>query len=149
MNSKNPNISNAEWRVMQEVWSAEPVTSTQIISQLSESTDWTPGTTKKLLHRLVQKGVLDFQRKGNRYLYRSNFTELQCIENASDRLLHTIFKGRPLPMLAYLVESTRLSGAEVEALRTVLDRVKEELPELSLQISGDTNEQNENLQRAG
>ncbi|MFK7766067.1 MAG: BlaI/MecI/CopY family transcriptional regulator [Mariniblastus sp.] len=128
MNENQPNISDAEWRVMHEIWLSEPVTSGEITSRLDESTDWTPGTIKTLLHRLVQKGVLDFQRKGNRYLYRSNFSEAECVDNASDQLLHTIFKGRPVPMLAYLVQSARLSGSEVESLQKMLSEIKNELP---------------------
>jgi BlaI family penicillinase repressor len=123
-----PNISDAEWRVMHEVWRSEPVTSGEVTSRLSDTTDWSPGTIKTLLHRLVQKGILDFQRKGNRYLYRSNFSQSDCVDRASDQLLHTVFKGRPVPMLAYLVQSARLSGVEVEMLREMLTDIQQDLP---------------------
>lgn len=123
-----PTISDAEWCVMHAIWNNEPVTSGEITNQLSETTQWSPGTIKTLLHRLVQKGVLDFQRKGNRYLYRSNFSESECIDNASDQLLHTVFKGRPVPMLAYLVQSSRMSGAELEELQEVLNEIQKDLP---------------------
>jgi BlaI family penicillinase repressor len=128
MIEQSPHISDAEWRVMHEIWQLEPATSNAVTSSLSESTQWSPGTIKTLLHRLVQKGVLDFQRKGNRYLYRSNFTESECIDHASDQLLHTVFQGRPVPMLAYLVQSSRLSGSEVNALRALLDDIQSDLP---------------------
>lgn len=124
-----PSISDAEWRVMHEVWQSEPVTSSEIVSQLASSTQWTAGTIKTLLHRLVQKGILDFQRKGNRYLYRSNFTEAQCIDQVSDQLLHTVFQGRPIPMLTYMVQSARLSGKEVETLRNMLQELQQQLPQ--------------------
>lgn len=133
MLEQHPSISDAEWRVMHEIWQSEPVTSGQVTSRLTETTDWTAGTIKTLLHRLVQKGVLDFQRKGNRYIYRSNFTESECIDHASDQLLHTVFKSRPVPMLAYLVESSRLSGSEVEILRNMLEEILTELPPVSQQ----------------
>lgn len=123
-----PNISDAEWRVMHEIWISEPVTSNEVTDRLSETTDWSSGTIKTLLHRLVQKGVLDFQRKGNRYLYRSNFSQADCIDHASGQLLHTVFKGRPVPMLAYLVQSAHLSGSEVEALRQMLTDIQQDLP---------------------
>jgi BlaI family penicillinase repressor len=128
MIDQRPQISDAEWRVMHEIWQLEPVTSSEITSRLAESTDWSPGTIKTLLHRLVQKGVLDFRRKGNRYHYRSNFSEAQCVDHASAQLLHTVFHGQPVPMLAYLVQSARLSGSEVKILRAMLDRIQDELP---------------------
>lgn len=128
MADQRPNISDAEWRVMHEIWQTEPVNSGVITTRLAESTDWSPGTIKTLLHRLVQKGILDFRRKGNRYLYTSNFTEPECVDQASEQLLHTVFQGRPVSMLAYLVESSRLSGSEVETLRAMLDEIRADLP---------------------
>lgn len=125
---EEPSISDAEWRVMHEIWQSEPITSSEITSRLSNKTAWTPGTIKTLLHRLVQKGILDFQRKGNRYLYRSNFTESECIEHVSDQLLHTVFQGQPLPMLKYLVHTSRLSGTEIQTLKKMLVEIQRELP---------------------
>ena len=113
---------------MHEIWQSEPITSSEITTRLSESTEWSPGTIKTLLHRLVQKGILDFRRKGNRYLYETNFSAAECIDRASDQMLQTIFQGRPVPMLAHLVQSARLSGSEVEVLRSILDQIQAELP---------------------
>ena len=127
--NESPSISDAEWRVMHEVWLSEPVTSSEIISLLANSTQWSAGTIKTLLHRLTQKGILDFQRKGNRYLYRSKFTEAQCVDRVGDQLLHTVFQGRPIPMLTYMVQSARLSGSEVETLQQLLNEIQQALPQ--------------------
>ena len=124
-----PSISDAEWQVMHEVWLSEPVTSSVVISSLASSTQWTAGTIKTLLHRLVQKGILDFQRKGNRYLYRSRYSEAECMDRVSDQLLHTVFQGRPIPMLTYMVQSARLSGSEVQTLKKILNELHEQLPQ--------------------
>ncbi|MDB2317969.1 MAG: BlaI/MecI/CopY family transcriptional regulator [Mariniblastus sp.] len=124
----SPSITDAEWRVMHEIWASEPVTSGEIAGRIQENTNWTSGTIKTLLHRLVQKGVLEFQRKGNRYLYRSQYSEAECVDHASGQMLHTVFKGRPVPMLEYLVKSARLSGVEVERLKDLLANLQKELP---------------------
>ena len=124
----SPSITDAEWRVMHEIWASEPVTSGEITGRIQENTNWTSGTIKTLLHRLVQKGVLEFQRKGNRYLYRSQYSEAECVDHASGQMLHTVFKGRPVPMLEYLVKSARLSGVEVERLKDLLANLQKELP---------------------
>lgn len=126
-----PSISDAEWRVMHEIWQCEPVTSTEVIKRLSETCDWSAGTIKTLLHRLVQKEVLSFQRKGNRYLYRANMTEDQCIDLVSNQMLHTIFQGRPVPMLTYMVQSSRLSGQELETLQAMLASIQQGMPQVN------------------
>ena len=124
----SPSISDAEWRVMHEIWASEPATSGEIAVRIQETTNWTSGTIKTLLHRLVQKKVLEFQRKGNRYLYRSKSSETECVDQASGQMLHTVFKGRPVPMLEYLVKSARLSGVEVEKLKDLLADLQKDLP---------------------
>ena len=124
----SPNITDAEWRVMHEIWASEPVTSGEIAVRIQENTNWTSGTIKTLLHRLVQKEVLEFQRKGNRYLYRAKYSEAECVDQASGQMLHTVFKGRPVPMLEYLVKSARLSGVEVERLKNLLADLQQDLP---------------------
>ena len=55
MPETNPSISDSEWRVMHEIWASEPVTSGEIAVRIQENTNWTSGTIKTLLHRLVQK----------------------------------------------------------------------------------------------
>ena len=142
MNDQLPDISDAEWRVMNVVWQHTaavddragsnddhaPITARTIIQRLKDSTEWTDGTIKTLLHRLVQKGALDFQRKGKKYLYRATVTQFECIDRASSRMLYTVFDGRPIPMLTYLVETARLSGQEVETLTGLLDDIRKKLP---------------------
>lgn len=129
MERNYPDISDAEWRVMRAVWrSPQPTTSNTIISRLAAETDWAGGTIKTLLHRLVQKGVLDFQRKGNRYLYRAKFSEAECVDQLNHRMLYSIFDGRPLPMIEALVKSARLSGRELETLQRLLQDLQNQLP---------------------
>ena len=132
---EQPVISDAESRVMYEIWrlavAGEQVTSREIIRQLQKNTIWSSGTIKTLLHRLVEKDVLEFQRKGNRYLYRSRISEADYIDQLSNQLLHTVFGGRPIPMIRYLVRSSRLSGSEIESLRQLLLELRQELPPLA------------------
>ena len=143
MNDQLPDISDAEWRVMNVVWQHTTaqqqraqeandefvsITARTIIQRLQETTEWTAGTIKTLLHRLVQKGALDFQRKGKKYLYRATVTQFECIDRASSRMLYTVFNGRPIPMITYLVETARLSGQEVETLSDLLDDIRKKLP---------------------
>ena len=61
-------ISDAEWRIMHEVWLDEPITSGELVERLTSSTQWTPTTIKTLLHRLVKKGALAYYRKGKTLL---------------------------------------------------------------------------------
>mgnify|MGYP000887917672 CR=1 FL=1 len=53
-----PNISDAEWKVMKVLWEKSPLTSTEIINSLKDSTNWSPKTIHTLISRLVKKEVV-------------------------------------------------------------------------------------------
>lgn len=121
-------LTDAEWQLMHEVWSVTWITSSQLHDRLEEGTGWSLGTIKTMLHRLVHKGALEFQRRGNRYHYRSAVSASDCIDRAQQHLLHTVFLGRPVPMLAALVQSARLSGQELADLQGILTQLRQRQP---------------------
>jgi len=51
-----PRISDAEWLVMEVVWSSAPVTANEIVDALGDRSGWNPRTIKTMLNRLVKKG---------------------------------------------------------------------------------------------
>ncbi len=55
MSKKVPNISEAEWEVMNVLWDRAPQTANEVIHSLQERTEWKPKTVRTLLDRLVQK----------------------------------------------------------------------------------------------
>ena len=120
-------ISDAEWRVMHEVWLDEPVTSGELIERLAASTDWSPATIKTLLHRLVRKEALSYYRKGKRYYYRSAESRSECMRNASSSFLETVFDGRTVHMLSYLVQTCKLDSNELGYLKKLLRQIDEQV----------------------
>ncbi|NVJ64388.1 MAG: BlaI/MecI/CopY family transcriptional regulator, partial [Flavobacteriaceae bacterium] len=65
-----PDISNAEFEVLDVLWDDYPATSNDIIARLRHQKDWHDKTVKTLLGRLVKKGVLDYEKQQRQYLYR-------------------------------------------------------------------------------
>ncbi|MCA9042635.1 MAG: BlaI/MecI/CopY family transcriptional regulator, partial [Planctomycetaceae bacterium] len=84
-------ISDAEWQVMNVIWDGQPIAAQEIVSRLSEQTDWAPQTVKTMLHRLVKKEVLTFEQQGNRYVYRSRIKRSACVKQASRAFLDRVF----------------------------------------------------------
>lgn len=114
---------------MHEVWLDEPVTSGELVDRLTTSTDWSATTIKTLLYRLVKKGALAYYRKGKRYYYRSMESRSQCMKNASHSFLDTVFDGRRVHMLSYLVQTSKLSTNEVDYLRNLLQDIQSDDPD--------------------
>ena len=114
-------ISDAEWQVMNIIWDGQPITSQEIVARLAEQTDWASQTIKTMLHRLVKKEVLTFEKQGNRYVYRSRVKRSACVKQASRAFLERVFDSEPAPLLAHFMQSTKLSAEEIAELRRILD----------------------------
>src|SRR5688500_3993758 len=117
-----PKITETEWEIMRVVWAHHPITASQIIKRLrAGDASWHPKTTRALLNRLVQKGVLDYEPYGRSYVYEPLFTEQQCIAAASDSFLERVFGGSLKPMLAFFIEQRRISPQDIKELRSLLE----------------------------
>ena len=71
-------FSDAEWRIMREVWHWPSVTSRQVHSALHAETGWAYSTVKTMLTRLVEKGALRMSRDGNRSVFEPLVTRSQA-----------------------------------------------------------------------
>lgn len=113
-------ISDAEWQLMNVVWENEPLTAQELLTHLKPIADWAPGTVKSMVHRLVQKEVLTYDRDGHRYVYRARAPREACIEQASASFLERVFEGRSSSLLAHFLNHSRLTPAEISQLRKIL-----------------------------
>jgi BlaI family penicillinase repressor len=120
-----PKISDAEWQVMDVVWSgAAPLTAGEIVESLTQTTKWNPRTIKTMLNRLVKKGALGFEAEANRYLYRPAVSRDACVREESRSFLQRVFGGDVAPMLAHFVEDARLTPKQIAELRKLLENKK-------------------------
>jgi BlaI family penicillinase repressor len=115
-------ISDAEWQVMHVVWRDQPVESQQVIDLLADANDWSAATVKTMLHRLVKKKALAFDRYGKRYLYRAVAKRRDCVRQESRSFIDRVFGGAAAPALNHLVKDTKLTGDEHAELPRHLDR---------------------------
>jgi BlaI family penicillinase repressor len=114
-------ISDAEWQVMNVVWSAHPLTAQEVITRLEVEADWAPATIKTMLHRLVRKNVLAYEPQGNRYVYHPRARRSDCVKQASRSFLERVFGGESAPLLAHFLRSSKLSADEIAQLRQLLN----------------------------
>ena len=122
--SELPRISEAEWEVMKVVWDEAPVTASQVVERLAGAHEWNHRTVKTMLNRLVKKGALAFEQEGRRYLYRAKATREQCVRQEGRSFLDRVFNGEPGSMLVHFVENEKLTEADIESLKRLLDRLE-------------------------
>ena len=122
-----PRISDAEWEVMEVVWTNGPCPAGDIVNSLSQTDPiWHPKTIKTFLARLVRKRALAFRQQGRAYVYRALVKREDCIDAATQSFLERAFGGSLKPRLAHFVERQKLSAAEIEELKRLLEAGEEE-----------------------
>jgi BlaI family penicillinase repressor len=120
-----PQISDAEWAVMEAVWDAQPqaLTAGEVVQRLAGGgTSWAPRTIKTLLARLVQKGAVVSEADGRRFLYRAKVARDAVVRRESRSFLSRVFGGAVAPAVVHLLENADLTPQEIEQLRQILDR---------------------------
>ena len=53
-----PQISDAEFEVMDIIWKYAPISTNEITDRLAKTKDWSPKTIYTMLSRLEKKGVI-------------------------------------------------------------------------------------------
>ncbi len=116
-----PKISDAEWLVMKVLWDHGSQTTNQVVAALAEQTPWKPKTIQTLLSRLARKGALQFEKQGREYLFHARVSAEYCELAAMRSFLGRFFGGELAPFLARFVEREKLTPAEIEELKRILD----------------------------
>ena len=121
--AKIPRISEAEWQVMDVLWSRSPLTANDVVDALARrNSDWEPATIRTMLNRLVKKRALKFKAEGKRYLYAPAVTREACVRTEGRSFLDRVFGGAAGPLIAHFVEDAKLSKDEIAELRRLLER---------------------------
>lgn len=120
-----PRISEAEWEVMKVIWSNAPLTANEVIAVLADSKEWNPKTVRSLMSRLVEKGALGVSGEGRSYLYVPLVKEDECVRSETSSLLRRIYGGSLKPMLVNFLSDERLTKADIEELKQILDQRKD------------------------
>ncbi len=115
-----PQISEAEYGVMKIVWKYAPINTNEITEKLLESSSWSPKTIQTLIKRLVNKGVLAYEKDSRVFVYTPLVQESDYIGQESKSFLDRFFEGNITTMLSSFIENDRLSEAEINRLRSLL-----------------------------
>ena len=114
---KKITVSDAEWTVLEVLWSAgKPLNATDIRTGLGESRRWERTTVLTLIQRLLKKGVLR-QEKREVYYYEPCVKREEYIKDETKDFVDKFFRGSSRNLAAALVNSEALSKKELEELR--------------------------------
>lgn len=123
---KLPQISQAEFEVMQIVWEHEPISTNEIVERLSRKSTWSPKTIQTMLIRLEKKGVLTHDKESRVFIYSSLIKKDIYIADESHSFLNRFYSGTLNKMVTNLLDQDLLSEDDLKELRAILDKKQNE-----------------------
>ncbi len=115
-----PQISDAEARVMRQLWQRSPQAADEIAAALGSEQGWALATVKTLLNRLLKKGAVTAERDGRRFLYAPAIPEAAWVADTGLSLIDRLFGGRLAPLVAQFASERQLSADDIAALKALL-----------------------------
>jgi predicted transcriptional regulator len=118
-------LSDAEWYVMEALWSAgQPLTAIQIADRVPGDRDWSLATVKSLLSRLLAKGAVDPKKDGRRFLYSPAIEREPYVTSESRRFVTRLFGGKLSPLFARLAEEEALDDDDIARIEAMLKELR-------------------------
>lgn len=119
-------LSDAEWKVMTEVWRHERASVRDVLEGLQDQTGWAYSTVKTLLSRLADKGAVTVTTRANARLYSAAISRDQARTSALAALVERAFGGTLDSLVHHLVDDGDLPDDERSRLDALLDQLRRE-----------------------
>lgn len=140
MNNRSQDVSEAELAVMHVLWERGPSTIRQLTSVLyPEGTVSQYATVQKLLERLEGKDFVARDRSAAVHVFFPQVERETLVGRRLEAVAASLCDGSFGPLLTHLVQAKKLSPAEREALRSLIDEIEPSGPE-SAQYDGSPRE---------
>lgn len=110
---------------MEILWRRNPLGADEVVAALTH-TGWAEPTIKTLLNRLLNKGAIQAEKQGRRYLYSPALEREAWVEQQSEGLLDRLFDGRVAPLVAHFSERGKLSASDIAELKKLIRELDDE-----------------------
>lgn len=119
---KAPNISEAEWTVMEALWERAPRVASELAKSLQPTTGWAVNTVRTMLTRLVEKGAVTAgENEAGLREFSPAVTREALVRAESESFLNRVFQGAAQPLLVHFATRSNLSAEEIDQLKHLLD----------------------------
>lgn len=120
MATKDQELTEAEWEIIQVVWERQPCAAPTVQEELAARKKWTYSTVKTMMDRMVVKGLLKTERIRNLMLYRSAISQEDARRGELLKTVKRAFGGAFTPMMQFMVENDTLSRRELDELESLI-----------------------------
>ena len=117
-----PQISDAEFEVMDIIWKYAPISTNEITDRLAKTKDWSPKTIYTMLSRLEKKGVIVHEKESRVFVYRPCVKKDDYLAAESRTLADRFFDGAMKQMVVSFLDQKDLTPEDLDELQSILDK---------------------------
>jgi predicted transcriptional regulator len=121
-------LSRRERQILDILHTRQQATAAEVLDALPDPPSYS--AVRALLRILEEKGHARHRQEGNRYVYLPRASRQTASRSALKRVVSTFFQGSVAQAMAALLEGadTRLSDAELDQMRQLIERAKRQDP---------------------
>ena len=119
--SNLPQISQAEFVVMDVVWKYAPINTNDVVDRLTKETEWSPKTIQTMLSRLEKKGVIAHRKESRSFVYYPLIEKEAYSEAEGQSYLNRFFDGAFNQMVVSFLNNSELTANDLDELQAILD----------------------------
>ena len=119
---KLPQISDAEYEVMDVIWKYAPISTNEITDRLAKTKDWSPKTIHTMLSRLKKKGVIAHEKESRVFVYTPCVKKEAYLAVESRTLADRFFDGAMKQMVVSFLDQKDLTPEDLAELQSILDK---------------------------
>lgn len=118
-------ISEAEWLIMNVLWETPELELKQITKKLAYDTDWTGGTVRTMLLRLIDKGAVEVDKTTGVYKYSPRVDRDMCVKAEAKSFLQRIYRGSVSQFVSSLAKDGDISEKERREILEIISSMKD------------------------
>ncbi len=115
-----PKMGVLESRFADMIWGHEPLSSRELVKMAESELNWKPTTSYTVLKRLCERGIFQNNRGAvSSLISREDYYAMQ-----SEQFVNDTFAGSLPAFIAAFGKRKKLSDAEVDELKNLIERMK-------------------------
>ncbi len=120
MTAKKTGLTDQELEIMKVVWERGSATVRDVCEALRQRRKIAYTTVQTMMGVLEHKGRLKKETADRAYVYRPAQPQKEVVGNMVSDFVKRVFNGSTKPLLVHLVESKRISQAQLDEINVML-----------------------------
>lgn len=113
-------IFDSEMKLLELIWSHEPVSAKELSVLAGEKIGWNKNTTYTVLNKIVAKGYV--RRSDPGFVCTALISKEEICRTETRSLVDKLFGGSRKALFSALLQDEELSGEDIEELRRMIEK---------------------------